>query len=292
MEKITVENFLKLLKSKDLNLSDFWILGNATSLSEECNGQQLEFYRGPLLYALISFLKPKKILEFGTGGGYSTLSMAKALKDNNIDGKIYTVDRVDNSEKIWRYYKLPGIKEPQKKKISNKEIWELVADKQLIEKIFPITGYSGIVMEQNKINDFDFCYIDGVHTYDGTKHDFFSFLKIAAPKFSILFDDYIQRDFYGVKEFIDKEVDPFFKLTLIDSDPENHLKQFIKNQHDYGMIFFSYDEKIPAIKNYDKINIESFLRSYRLSDKTIRSKRYNLEKSLPFLKKIKFKFWK
>ena len=61
-----LENFLNSINSGKLNLDDFWTLGDATSLSEETHGQRLEFHRGPLLYSLISYLKPKKILEFGT----------------------------------------------------------------------------------------------------------------------------------------------------------------------------------------------------------------------------------
>ena len=84
MEKKSFSDFLKFLGYDDLSLDDFWILGNSTNNADK----QLEFHRGPLLYALICYLKPKKILEFGTGGGYSTLCMAKALTDSKIDGKI------------------------------------------------------------------------------------------------------------------------------------------------------------------------------------------------------------
>ena len=55
-----LEDFLSSINSQKLNLDDFWTLGDATSLSEETHGQRLEFHRGPLLYSLISHLKPKK----------------------------------------------------------------------------------------------------------------------------------------------------------------------------------------------------------------------------------------
>ena len=53
--------------------------------------------------------------------------MAKALSDSKIDGKIYTIDRVGNKEKITRYYQLPTDKQPQKMVISNYEIWKKIA---------------------------------------------------------------------------------------------------------------------------------------------------------------------
>ena len=46
----------------------------------------------PLLYDYIKILKPKKIIEFGPGKGSTTITMATALKDNNIDGKINSYD--------------------------------------------------------------------------------------------------------------------------------------------------------------------------------------------------------
>jgi hypothetical protein len=292
MKKLTLNDFLHSIDFSNTKFDDFWTLGNATSLSEDTGGQKLEFHRGPLLYALICHLKPKHILEFGTGGGYSTLCMAKALSDLKIDGKIYTVDRVGNKEKISRYYKLPSDEKPQKNIISNYEIWKNVAPLEWIKKIIPLQGYSGIVMDKNKFENIDFCYVDGNHSYDGTKHDFLSFLKVASNNFSVLFDDYIDRDFYGVKEFIDKELDQKFNSILIDTDPKKELQQFVNKEPDYGMVFFDHKSNNSILKNYDEKEINLFLKQYRNNDYKIRSRRYNLEKKIPFLKNIKFKFWK
>ena len=294
MEVISLDDFLDSIQSPNLKLDDFWTLGKATSLWKNSDHEytKLNFHRGPLLYALIGHLKPKSILEFGTGGGYSTLCMAKALHDFKIDGKIYTIDRDGNDEKILRYYQLPNDKTPQENEISNLEIWNFIAPREWIEKIIPLKGYSGTVMKTPIFNNIDFCYVDGVHTYEGTKHDFLSFLKVASNSFSILFDDYIARDFYGVKEFIDKEVDPYFNLQLINTDIENDCKRFSKFDHEYGMIYSNYKSNIPAIKNYDEEIVNIFLKKYRNNDDKIRTTRYNLEKKLPFLKDIRFKFWK
>jgi len=294
MKIVSLNDFLDSIKFSNLKLNDFWILGNATSLWKNENHEflKLNFHRGPLLYALVGYLRPKSILEFGTGGGYSALCMAKALHDFKIDGKIYTIDRDGNNEKILRSYQLPDDITPKENKISNSEIWNSVALPEWIEKIFPLKGYSGSIMKKPIFNNIDFCYIDGVHTYEGTKHDFLSFLTVASNSFSVLFDDYIARNFYGVKEFIDKEVDPHFNLQLIKTDVENDCKRFSKFEHEYGMIYSNYKSNIPAIKNYDKEYVNIFLKKYRSSDERIRTRRYNLEKKLPFLKNIRFKFWK
>ena len=46
----------------------------------------------PTLYIMVKAVEPKKIIEFGPGRGSTTITMAKALKDNNIDGKINSYD--------------------------------------------------------------------------------------------------------------------------------------------------------------------------------------------------------
>jgi hypothetical protein len=214
MEIFSVDTFFKKINFLDYNLQDFYVLSNATSHATIPDTETLEmnFQRGILLYALIGYKRPETILEFGTGGGFSALCMAKALCDFKIDGKIYTIDRIGNDEKTYRLYQLPNSEKPSKRKVSNKENWESTVSSNIIEKIIPIKGYSGVVMNKVHFKNIDFCYIDGVHTYDGTKHDFFSFLKLASNSFSVLFDDYIERKFYGVKEFVDKEIKPNFDI--------------------------------------------------------------------------------
>ena len=51
----------------------------------------------PILYDMIGKLKPKKIIEFGPGSGYTTIAMAKALQKNNIEGHINSYDIWDDS---------------------------------------------------------------------------------------------------------------------------------------------------------------------------------------------------
>ena len=46
----------------------------------------------PILYRFVASVKPKKIVEFGPGRGFTTVTMAKALSDYNIDGHIKSYD--------------------------------------------------------------------------------------------------------------------------------------------------------------------------------------------------------
>ena len=58
------------------------------------------------------------------------------------------------------------------------------------------------------------------------------------------------------------------------------------------MVYLNYESKSPAIKNYDLHEVNTFLEKYRKNDSRIMSARYDIEKKIPFLKNIKFKFWK
>ena len=86
------------------SFDEFKKLGDMTALFEREKNDfiQLNYERGPLLYAIISMLKPKNILEIGRARGYSTLSMAWALSDNNPSGRIFTIDpiSIEKSSKL------------------------------------------------------------------------------------------------------------------------------------------------------------------------------------------------
>ena len=77
-----------------------------------------------------------------------------------------------------------------------------------------------------------------------------------------------------------------------DWQPTIPLEKGIKKSLDYGMIYLTHDNETSPLNYYDQKSFESFLKSYRLSDRRVRSNRYTLEKNLPFTKNIKFKFWK
>jgi predicted O-methyltransferase YrrM len=53
----------------------------------------VDIQRGILLYALTKAIKPRSILEFGTGIAFSAIWFAKAMEDDKIiNGKVHTID--------------------------------------------------------------------------------------------------------------------------------------------------------------------------------------------------------
>jgi len=143
------------------------------------------------IYGLITLLKPKTIVEIGTNTGVSSIVMALALKENSIDGRIYTFDISEECRKIAR-----------------KQIKEI----GLGLYIYDYLGNSDKAKELNL--KFDFAFIDGNHTYEGVKKDFEN-LKDTCKY--MLFHDI--QNCEGVKRFI-KELQGE-KLSLLSKDRGN-----------------------------------------------------------------------
>ena len=106
-----------------------------------------------LFFFLISFYKPKKILEIGTHLGHSLNSMACAKIYNNL--KNTSIDTVDiyDVNKINRYVNNNKIFSPKKILIKNK----------VFNKIKFIKSGSDKFFKKNKIN-YDLIFVDGNHT--------------------------------------------------------------------------------------------------------------------------------
>lgn len=291
---MNISNSKDFIRSLDLSppFEELYELGDrlgAILVNQKGDYEQHVYVRGPILYALISKLKPKTVLEFGTAGGYSALCMARAMVDNNIDGKIFTIDRLSMDFPQTRNVK-DSSGNISTIKSSNNEHWPKVASKELIEKIIPITGYTGQALNKIDLPKIEFSYIDAAHDYEGVKHDFYSLLNVSAKKFDVLFDDYINRPFFGITKFVDEEIKNNFDVTLIQTD-EIYISSTEKQNH--GMIWFSTETaKKPLSEIFPHSNVENFLKKYRRYEKYVVTNRHKLNTKIPYFTNVKFKFWK
>ena len=239
----------------------------------------INFERGMLLYGLIAKLKPKSIVEIGTAGGYSTLSMAWALADYNIDGKIYTID----PNPLGKY----------DEKNSIKNYWENFAPREWTERIEVITGYSGEVLSKKKIPLIDFGYIDGSHVYEAVKHDFFAILKNSSVDFSILFDDYLPNGNDGVAKVINEEIINKFEPTMIETNSKKQRMELQSGDavEHYMCLIDNNSLKKSLWETYSENEIVVELEKYQALEKRIRLRK-KINSKIPLLEKIKFQFWK
>lgn len=117
-----------------------------------------------LHYKLISYIKPKTIIELGTSLGITTLYLAKA----NPNARVYTFE---GSKKIAEIAK--------KNFINNKNI-------ELIEGDFDEKLLSSLI--QKKIN-IDYVFLDGNHSYKPTMQYFSQLLNFSNENTVFVFDD-------------------------------------------------------------------------------------------------------
>lgn len=188
------------------------------------------YERGILIYHLIRKFNLSSMLEVGFGRGYSTFCAAKAFHDSGIVGKIITVD--------------PALDEKYLQALSQ------VFPKEWFQHIHFLKGTSAEALPS--LNEsFDLVYIDGDHSYEGTKHDW-EHTKDKWNRF-MLFDDYHlpTKNDPGIQcnKLID-EIDwqnenceeP--ELIILDRRMFNDDRNFRDDQIDYGQVLFSKQNAI------------------------------------------------
>lgn len=178
------------------------------------------YERGILIYYLIRQHNLTSFLEVGFGRGYSTFCAARAFHDAGIAGTVTTVD--------------PNLDE--------KFI-------QMLQQVFPqdwfryvrfAKGTSQQVLPQ--LNErFDLVYIDGDHSYEGTKHDW-EHTKDKWDKF-MLFDDYHlptkREDGIRCSQLIDEIDDPSKELIIMDRRMFFDDRRNTDDQIDYGQVLLT-----------------------------------------------------
>ena len=199
----------------------FWRIGDLTALRQDSAGRfyRSNYERGLLLYSLVARYRPRTILEFGTGRGYGSICMAWSLVEHGIDGRVYTIDRIASDEKqSWWIDSGSG---PRAEMLSLAEVWPSHFDRPWLDRITCLNGDSTQVMAawtKKRLPRVDLAFIDGGHRYQVVKHDFYSVLSVASPRFQVLFDDYVEKESFGVHKFVDDEVAPLFELEALLAD--------------------------------------------------------------------------
>ena len=181
MRKIYIKEKLKEIGfSLDrISLGDFDQIGELTAKKTRDPSSKLykdvgcffrpNYERGILLHSLISTFNISSVLEIGTGRGYATFCMAKAMSDAGIAGKITTVDpAIEQSHDFFE-------------NLTN------VFPKQWWSKIDFVCGASQEFLE-GTTDTYELIYIDGDHRYDAVSRDW-ELSKDRYTKF-LLFDDY------------------------------------------------------------------------------------------------------
>ena len=179
------------------------------------------YERGILIYHLIRQFNLSSMLEIGFGRGYATFCAAKAFYDSGIPGKIVTID--------------PNLDENYVKALQQ------VLPGDLFTYINFMKGTSQAVLPKME-GRFDLVYIDGDHSYGGTKFDWEQ-TKDRFDKF-LLFDDYHMpskedKGTIQCSQLIDEVDDPSKELIIMDRRMFFDDRRFTDEQIDYGQVLLT-----------------------------------------------------
>lgn len=131
--------------------------------------------RGRVLYDLIVENQFRHCLELGFAHGVSSMYIAGALSTLNPTGKLICIDN----------------ETARKREPPISDLLERTGLGPFVEPVFHELGYNWYLLEhldQQRAN-FDFCFIDGAHTWDIDGLAFFLVAAVLDPGGLIVFDD-------------------------------------------------------------------------------------------------------
>jgi predicted O-methyltransferase YrrM len=205
----------------DTTWSELEQIAKLTALRRSRDGEYFisNSWRGPMLYSLVRRLKPRLILELGTGRGYGAFSMAKALVDGDINGRLITVDRTPVDRRIeW-----PHVNSVDENVITNSSLgdfWKKELPDDLNQRIEFRQGDTASVHQllNDHQGEVDLVFIDSDHTYNGVKLDFLSAHSITTENAVFVFDDYSATSGYGIRKLVDNELSHSYSVKIIDME--------------------------------------------------------------------------
>lgn len=212
-------------------LGDFDIIGEYCAKRTRSPGDEnykrfgftykANYERGIILYYLIRQFNLRSMLEIGTGRGYATFCAARAFHDSGFQGTIKTID--------------PNLDE----KLLSALTQVFPADWFKMIQFF--RGTSQEAFTQLGDEKFDLIYIDGDHSYEGTKFDWEG-TKDRYTHF-LLFDDYHlpTKNDPGIQcnKLIDEINDPSKELLITDRRIFLDDRGFTDDQVNYGQVLIT-----------------------------------------------------
>lgn len=205
---------------------------------------------------LVKAVSPKIIVELGVHYGDSYFTLCQSVKENHLKCQCYGIDTWQGEEHSGFY---------------GEEVWQTV--KKYNDEHY--SSFSNLIRQtfESAVCDFeegsiDILHIDGLHTYEAVKSDFFSWIPKVSPDGVILLHDIEEyKEDFGVWRFW-KEL-------------KNHYRHFsFKHGHGLGVIF---NQKDPSHANscFSELDSSIFESLYY----SIRGKQLILNKEIDELKK-------
>jgi len=128
-------------------------------------------------YDLVAALRPRKLVELGTQAGLSYFAFCQSVQEHDLETLCYAVDTWEGEQHTGAY------------------------DESVFDKVSEVNrlNYSGFsylmrmyfneALQHFADESIDLLHIDGLHTYDAVKDDYFSWEPKVAPGGIVLFHD-------------------------------------------------------------------------------------------------------
>lgn len=143
------------------------------------------------------------IVEIGSWQGKSTIYLGKAAESSK-NGKVFAVDHFKGNPGKEAYYKVSkdDLSDLKGNFIRNITAAGVADHIELLN--MPSDAAADVLRERE--SRIRLLFIDGCHTYDGVKNDFFRYNDLVQPGGLIIFDDY-SLHFEGVVRFVKELID-------------------------------------------------------------------------------------
>lgn len=195
-------------------------------------------------YDLVSNMQPEIVVELGTFKGTSFYSMSQAVKDKDLQSKLFAVDTWAGDENTGYY---------------GDDIYEIV--KTIMRKTYRdiparlLRMTFDEALDEFKKKSVDILHIDGLHTYDAVKHDYDSWKTKVKDDGVIMFHDISIAD-YGVWRVWNDAKDENPNALAIEFKHSAGLGVLIKNKELQDKIK-NFGE-LPDFTNYYKNKANSY----------------------------------
>jgi predicted O-methyltransferase YrrM len=138
------------------------------------------------------------ILETGTARGFSSLCMAKALKDQLRPGLIITFDVLPHRKKM--YWNCVDDWDGPKTRAELLEPWrDLIEDYVIFHQ-----GDTRLELPKIQAERIHFAFLDGSHDYKDLMFEFEQIRQRQLPGDIVVYDDYTPEKFPGVVKAVDE----------------------------------------------------------------------------------------
>jgi len=174
-----------------------WLHDLALQTQVVVKGSDICYEHGRILYAVLCDYISKNlksnltIVETGTGRGFSSICMSKAMDDMKGCGKIVTFDVFPNDTKM--YWGCIADHEGTK---TRREL--LLKYNDFLNRVIFLQGDTKLQIKKFGANRVNFAFFDGGHEYKDVMNDFESVNGRQETGDIIIFDDYTPNMFPGI----------------------------------------------------------------------------------------------